>query len=233
MPVKSRSYFSVPYLCGAAVFAREVYKTEMSNGGASDGGDSLTHRARVLSAITSSVAALEAMINEAFSDAVESDSSCVAAVPTDKRAMMAALWDRGIPRTARYGILEKFDIAHLVITGRGIDKSHQRWSNATWVVKLRNSFIHFEPSWRNHDTINTPVTSDASDAFKKYEKALKGLFDENRICGTSNPFYPDKLLGHGCAEWSITSVLDFADHFWQNIGVIPVYDSYRHLLTTR
>lgn len=233
MPVKFRSYFSVPYLCGASMFAREAYKTEISNGGASESEDPLTHRARVLSAITSSAAALEAMINEAFADAVESDGSCVAAVPADTRAMMAALWDRDIPRTARYGILEKFDIAHLVITGRGLDKSQQRWCNASWVVKLRNSFIHFEPSWQTHDTINALATPAASEGFKKYERALKGLFAENRICGAGNPFYPDKLLGHGCAEWSIKSVLDFADHFWQSIGVVPVYDSYRHLLTTR
>jgi hypothetical protein len=230
MSVKSRSYFSVPYLCGAAMFAREAYKTESTYDGTSDGELALTHRARVVSAITSSAAALEAMINEAFEDAAEADGSCVATVPADTRAMMAALWDRGIPGAA---ILDKFDIAHLVITGGGLDKSHNRWGNVLWVVRLRNNFIHFKPSWQTHNTINAPATPVPSKGFERYERALKGRFAENQICGAGNPYYPDKLLGHGCAEWSIKSVLDFADHFWQSIGVVPVYDSYRHLLTTR
>lgn len=231
MPVKSRSYFSVPYLCGAAMFAREAYKTESTYNETSDGELALTHRARVVSVITSSAAALEAMINEAFVDAAESDGGCIAAVSSETRAKIATLWE--IPRTSRYAILEKFNIAHLLIAGRALDKSHHRWHNVAWVVRLRNDFIHFEPSWRTHNTINPVATPATSEGFEKYERALKGQFAENQLCGSGNPYYPDRMLGHGCAEWSIKSVLDFADHFWQSIGVVPVYDSYRNLLTTR
>jgi|SRR3990172_1411255 len=231
MPVKSRSHFSVPYLCGAAMFSREAFKTETSSTGATNDASVLAHRAHVVSAITSSAAALEAMINEAFVDAVESDGGCIAAVSPETRTNMAALWE--IPRTSRYAILDKFNIAHLLIAGRALDKSHHRWRNVSWVVRLRNDFVHFEPSWQHHDTSGGLAPPPPVNGYEKYEKGVKGLFEENRMCGAGNPFYPDKMLGHGCAEWSLRSALEFSDHFWKSIGVVPAYDSYRQFLTTR
>jgi len=229
MPAKSRSYFSVPYLCGAAMFSREAFKNETSS--ATNDASVLAHRAHVVLAITSSAAALEAMINEAFVDAAESDGGCIAAVSPQTRTKMAALWE--IPRTSHHAILDKFNIAHLLIAGRVLEKSHHRWCRVLWVVRLRNDFVHFEPSWQHHDASGGPATPPPAKGYEKYEQGLKGLFDENRMCGTGNPFYPDRMLGHGCAEWSLRSALEFSDHFWKSIGVVPAYDSYRQFLTTR
>jgi hypothetical protein len=228
MSVKSRSYFSIPYLCGAAMFAREAFKAESASAAGVSSDAALVHRALVVSAITSSAAALEAMINEAFADAAESEGSCVASLPHEARTKLATLWS--VPRTSRYAILDKFDVAHLLITGRGFDRSHHCWRNASWVVRLRNNFVHFEPSWREHNTSGGKSTQLAS---SKVEDALSGLFPENRLSGTANPFYPDRLLGHGCAAWSLISAIEFADHFWKNIGVIPLYEAHRHSLVTQ
>ena len=221
MSIKSRNYFSIPYLCGAARYAREALVFETS---ASTNDGALLHRAYVISAVTSSAAALEAMINEVFADASESEGSCVAALPADTRSKLATLW--AVPRTSRYAIIDKFDVAHLLITGNGLDHSHHRWRNATWVVRLRNDFVHFEPSWKEHG----PRPEEEAE---KVERALKGMFPENRLTGAANPFFPDKLLGHGCAAWSVTSALQFADHFWQSIGLNPPYDNYRQFFATQ
>jgi hypothetical protein len=222
MPVKSRSYFSIPYLCGAARYAREAFSLEAKSALSNE--DALVHRAYVVSAITSSATALEAMINEAFADAAESEGSCVAALPSDARAKLATLWS--IPRTSRYAILDKFDVAHLLVTGRGLDRSHHRWRNASWVVRLRNDFVHFEPSWQEHG-------GTADEDMGKIERALGGLFPENPLTAAANPFYPDRLLGYGCAAWSISSALEFADNFWQSIAVMPPYQAHRHFFATQ
>jgi hypothetical protein len=210
----------------AARYSREAFKAE--TGGSTDDETALSHRAFVISAITSSSAALEAMINEAFADAAESEGSCVAALSAEAREKLATLWR--VPRTSRYAILDKFDIAHLLITGHGLDRSHHRWANATWVVRLRNDFVHFEPSWQEH-----PLEGSTSPqgGISKVQSALSGLFAENRLVGAANPFYPDRLVGHGCAAWSVASAIEFADHFWQSIGVAPPYEAYRHFLATQ
>ncbi|MEW5881397.1 MAG: hypothetical protein AB1761_13250 [Pseudomonadota bacterium] len=222
MSVKSRNYFSVPYLCGAARYAREAAELE-SNPTPNDE-TALVHRAYVISAITSSAAALEAMINEVFSDAAEPEGSCIASLSSEVRAKLATLWS--VPRTSSYAILDKFDVAHLLVTGQGLDRSNHRWEHASWVVRLRNDFVHYQPSWQEH---GVSVQESAS----KAERALAKLFQSNRLAGTANPFYPDRLLGHGCAAWSVASALEFADYFWKSIGVAPPYQAYRHLFITQ
>lgn len=222
MSVKSRNYFSIPYLCGAARYAREALGIEAE----ASRTDQLVliHRAYVVSAITSSAAALEAMINEAFADATETDGSCVAALPSDVRARLATLWR--VPHTSHYPILDKFDVAHLLVNGRGLDRSHHRWRNASWVVRLRNEFTHFEPEWQEHG-------ERADGDMGRIERALDSLFPVNPLAGAGNPFYPDRLLGAGCAAWSVTSALEFADHFWRSVAVTPPYQAYRHMFATK
>lgn len=218
--VKSRNYFSIPYLCGAARYVREASSLEASETPTNE--DLLVHRALVISAVTTSAAALEAMINEAFADAGELEASCIAAISADARQRLAHLWS--IPRTSAYAILDKFDVAHLTVTGRRMDRSHHRWRNASWVVRLRNDFVHYEPSWQEHGERE-------DNDMGKVERALSSLFAANPLTGVANPFYPDKLLGHGCAAWSLASVVEFADHFWHEVGVTPAYEAYRRLFT--
>lgn len=220
MTVKSRNYFSIPYLCGAARYARESLALELSK---PTDDRALLHRAYVVSAITNAAAALEAMINEAFADASESEGGCVQGLPIESRSKLAAMW--AVPKTSKFAILDKFDVAHLLITGQGLDHSHHRWRNASWVVRLRNEFVHFEPSWQQHGERSQKEQG-------KIERGLKGVFAENAMAGTGNPFFPDKLLGYGCAEWSVRSVLGFADNFWASIGCQPPYQTHKHLFAT-
>lgn len=221
MSIKSKSYFSIPYLCGAARYAREALALETST---PTNECLLVHRAYVISAVTSSAAALEAMINEAFVDAAETEGSCVASLSSDARSKLATMW--AVPRTSKFAILDKFDVACLLITGKGLDRSHHRWRNASWVVRLRNDFVHSEPSWKEHGLR-------PEEDSEKVERALKGMFPENQLAGAANPFSPDKLLGYGCAAWSVNSALEFADHFWQSIGISPPYQGYRHFFATK
>jgi hypothetical protein len=217
--IKTRSYFSIPYLCGAARFSREALFIERSQT-VSDI-DRITHRAYVVAAVTSAAAALEAMINEIFCDANEPLGSCVADLSNEARERLANLWE--IQKTSTYPILDKFDVAHVLITGKHIDKTHHYWGNATQLVRLRNDFVHFEPSWSSQDSnVKQP----------KFAKSLHNLFADNALAGSGNAFYPEKLLGHGCAAWAVKSALEFADNFWSEIDVTPHYQSYRHMFVT-
>ena len=48
-----------------------------------------------------------------------------------------------------------------------------------------------------------------------------------------NPFYPDKALGHGCAEWAVNTALAYADAVHTALGLKPIYDAMRKDLATR
>ena len=92
-----------------------------------------------------------------------------------------------------------------------------------WVIKLRNELIHFKPVWQEHGP------RDMKDQ-TKWEKSLSNQFAVNPLAGAANPYFPDKMLGHGCAAWCIDSVLAFSDQFWQSVGVTPIYESHRTLI---
>jgi hypothetical protein len=99
MGVKSRNCFSIIYLFGAAMSCRETFKIERSGTPFADE-VALAHRAHVVSAITFSAAALEAIINEPFVDATEGEGS-IQAVPQHARMSLAALWDSHLRTTVR------------------------------------------------------------------------------------------------------------------------------------
>ena len=53
---------------------------------------------------------------------------------------------------------------------------------------------------------------------------MESKFSLNKIYEQSgNPDFPDKMLSKGCAEWSLLSVKNFADEFFDRIGVEPNY----------
>jgi hypothetical protein len=62
---------------------------------------------------------------------------------------------------------------------------------------------------------------------------LQGKFNLNPLTGAGNPFYPDKCLGHGCAEWAVNSSIKFVDEFFEKLGSTPVFDHVREQLKTK
>src|SRR5262249_51954550 len=158
---------------GAARFTREAFKIE-NNGSVSEE-LIFAHRAYVVGAITTSAAALEAMINEMFSDASEPDGGCIKTVSSDARKRLTALWEGQLKETTA-PIPWKYQLAHLAITGRLIDPGDARLGKAQWVVSLRNSLIHFQPAWELHNA--PPEHRSAKRRGPRFDK-LKKEFTHN------------------------------------------------------
>lgn len=228
MLVKSRSYFSIPHLVGAARLASEVLKLEIAARASKSEEQILAHRGAVMAVLASCVAALEAMVNELIADAADADHShswTFGAISLTKRnelaqAPIAVKGKKGI------AILLKFKQAHLVLVGSPIDQESISFRNARNLILLRNSFVHPHPAWREHN-VPKEAFSDKSLAFLS---AMHGLFPENTLTTPNTPFYPDRILGFGCARWAFKSALDFADAFWKAVGIVPRYEAYRHYL---
>jgi hypothetical protein len=212
--ISMRQYLSISHLSAACLFAEQCKELEQLP--QPDERARRKHDACAVSSVILSAAFLEATINEVFSDCAGKHSTdMVQSLPA--RDLMGRLWMRGIPRTAAYSILEKYEIA-LELNGRSaMNEGANPYQDAKLLVELRNALIHFEPE----TIVSHPVQEGVK--LHKFEKRLKGKFGENKLTGAGNPFYPDKLLGAGCANWAVVCSVAFADHFFASMGMKPAY----------
>lgn len=219
--ISSRHYLSISHLSAAALFAQQCRDIESTARTTPvDNPQRRQHNAYAVSSVIVSAAFLEATINELFSDCSDAHSTdWTVCLPAS--SLMGRLWKKGIPRTASYSILEKYEIA-LELNGKpAINTSKNPYQDVRLLVELRNALIHYEPE--------TIVSHSGHEAPKlhKFEKRFAGKFPTNPLTGLGNPFYPDKLLGSGCAHWAVRAAVAFTDEFFQKLGTTPTYEHVR------
>jgi hypothetical protein len=227
--IRSRTYFSIQHVQSAALFAGCAFKIEKDYKGVHSDELFSQHRAYVTGSILSSVCFLEAAINELFADSVEANSSVAKKLGTTASRLMSAMWKLGIPRTATFKILQKYQIALTMAQKEIFDTNALPYQDVDLLIRLRNDLVHYEPEW-----VKLPSSDDFdTNDIHKTEKMLRGKFLLNPLTEPGNPFYPDKCLGHGCAEWAINSCIEFADDFYSRMSSVPSYDHVRSRLHTK
>lgn len=169
------------------------------------------HRAAAVAGITSCVAFLEASINELYASAAHPNLQVGGQLRDVHRA---ALVETG-EMLSRNALLDRFQLTLHLLGSVPFDTGAEPFQDARLVVQLRNELVHYAPRWR--------TTGDE----RRFERALHSKnFTINPFTGEGNPFFPDKALGYGCAEWAWTTVLKFADTFFDKIGIEPVHRSF-------
>lgn len=227
LSISSRSYLSIQHILSSILFVRQCANIERNYDGKFREDIYMEHCSYAISSIFSSVAFLEASINELFTDAEDGQVEHLKGLGPSVVRIMSSLWKYGVPRTARYSILEKFQIALILAGKHQFEEGLAPYQDANLAIKLRNAFIHYEP-----ETITIYSDNDRSATPHKFYKILNGKFALNPLAGEGNAFYPDKCLGHGCAKWALSSSLEYADEFYLRIGVKPPYDHVRSKLST-
>lgn len=216
-----RHYLSMSHLSAAALFARQCKEIESTaHETPIDSPQRRQHNACAISSVVVSAAFLEATINEIFSDCSDAHSTeRIAALPAS--TLMGRLWTKGIPRTASYSIIEKYEIALELNGKQTFNAGTSPCQDVKLLIELRNALIHYEPETIvSHSGSETPQ-------LHKFEKRLKGKFPVNPLTGLGNPFYPDKVLGAGCAQWAVCAAVAFTDDFFQKLGITPTYEHVR------
>jgi hypothetical protein len=226
--VKSRKYLSIQLVQSAAYFAREARSIE-ANSAPPSKPDHLQHQSYVIGAVWMATGFLEADINELFSDAAEDYKEHLSPLDKDVIDLLGSMWKRGIPRTARYHILEKYEIFLELARKKAFDRGIAPYQDVQAMIDLRNALMHHEPEWMLVGSTAPPQPADAH----ILEKRLKGRFKTNPLTAAGNPFYPDKCLGYGCAKWCVESSINFVDQFCKGLGTKPTFDHVRTTLNTQ
>lgn len=221
----SRVYLSIGHLKNAAHFARltgEIERYTEFSWGIFD-----PHEAYAMGAVLSSVAFLEAAVNELYSDAADDShpseimrsigEGYAMKMPKDVRGLLAGLWG-----TERFRIgartLEKYEIALRTAGAAGFDTGAQPYQDVALLIQLRNALIHFEPQ-SHHQGEDEPT---------RFERRLRGKFPLNPLAAPPInplgkdpllPFLPDKCLGYGCAVWALESSVAFTQEFFSGMGL--------------
>ncbi len=214
----TRTYFSRQHLEAAVLCARHAHAFEVAHAG------QVTflseHRSHVVGAVLFSVACLEAAANEFFADAAEGTLSRLRPLDEKTVARLAELWKAGVPRTARYTVTEKYSIALALADRPPFDRGSDPWQSAVLLTRLRNALTHYEPEW-------VPAASVGAVAPHQFERALRGKFAINPLAADSLPFYPDKVLGFGCAAWAIFTTSRFIAEFSERLELLtPLVGSH-------
>ena len=175
----------------------------------------IKHRAYVTNSIFSSVAFMEAAINETFQDATDEHRGSLAPLNIETKTNMASFWEiaEGRNRSA-ISILDKYQTALLLADKPRFNEALLPFKDARTLIEIRNELMHYKP-----ESLGGSKTH-------KLEKKLKdqGKFPPNRLmAGAGNPFFPDHCLGFGCAEWGLNISKSFVDHFFRELDITPNY----------
>ena len=208
-----RSYLSSHHLWAARHFTGLASEIEDSHRGRS--AFNIAHRAYVKSVVLSSVAFLEAAINEIFQDAYDGHDGYTKELEANTLKALRNLWQLSGEEQGRssWSILEKYQAALLCAGLDLLSTGEQPYQDANLLIRLRNALVHFKP------------TTLGGGKDHKLADSLGDKFEPNRLFeGSGNPYFPDKCLGAGCAKWAVQASVAFADKFF---GIINVYPNYQ------
>lgn len=166
------------------------------------------HSAYVTGSIIASSTFLETKINELFCELSEIDTG---RTWPEKTRLFQRLWKQGIPRTASYSTLKKYQLALILLGKDEMEPGRATVQDMTTVISLRNELIHYEYEYQ----LISGISSDFEEHFplKKIISRTRGKFSLNPLCAPHAPIWPYKLLGAGCARWCVDASITFALEF--------------------
>jgi hypothetical protein len=143
----------------------------------------------------------------------------VEGIPTDTNttaAFQAIIWDSRRRRERRIGTLVKYQEALDAVpraNAKRYTEDRDPYKSAKLLVDVRNHFIHFKP-----ESQDVAVEHDLEMRLKK----AKVVQNQQEI---GSPWFLNKALGAGLAQWACESSSTFANSWWNRIGLRRSYDA--------
>jgi len=236
--IRFRDCFSVRYIQSAAVLCRLAYGIEKESPGSAgsslpdpDPDLLLRHEAFVLNSVLSSVAFLESTINELYADAADDAYFFADAEHETLLHTISEGW-RNEKNFDRSPMVNKYQKILEIAQISPFDEGDQAFANVRQLIEIRNHLMHYKREWVVIHENKTPGRNEGTTS-DKFEKILRKKFAANPFSGENLPFFPDRCLGHGCAEWAVVNSIIFTDAFFRKLGLPAPYDGIRDELATR
>jgi len=231
--IRFRDCFSVRYIQSAAVLCRLGYGIEKTRAASGPPPQDmlLQHEAFILNSVLSTVSFLESTVNELYADAAD-DAYFFA--DEEHEVLLRTIGEKwhNEKNFDRAPLISKYQKI-LPIAGKPpFEDGDQAYENVRSLIEIRNHLMHYKREWVVIRDRGAAGDCDETTA-EKFEKTLRKKFATNPFAQKNLPFFPDKCLGHGCAEWAIVNSVIFTDEFFRRLGLPVPYEGVRDELATR
>ncbi len=183
-----------------------------------DGNLDRRHRSHAITAVFSAVAFLEAFINAPWQDAAHSKrgeyTAYTGGIPDDALAIMRELWIGKEQAERMLSLLSKFQVALVCAGHERINEGAEPFQSAYVLQDLRDFIVHFKPE--------THWTDEDIKFVRKLRRKITAERENRQPIG--HPWFPNKALGAGCADWACKTSIDFARTWHDRIGLASDFD---------
>ena len=231
--IRFRDCFSVRYIESAALLCRLAYavEQEFQKAGTVPEDARLRHEAFVLSAVLSSVSFLESTVNELHADATDEEYAALDEKHGTLLRTIGRQWHN--PKNFdRAPMLTKYQTILAIAGQPGFEEGDQAFANVRELIEIRNHLLHYTREWVVIHHRRSPGREPESTS-DHFERMLARKFAINPLAAKNVPFFPDKCLAHGCAEWAVLNCIIFVDEFYRRLGLPVPYEGIREELLTR
>lgn len=231
--IRFRDCFSVRYIQSSALLCRLAFavEQEFQKAGTVPEDARLRHEAFVLNAVLSSVSFLESVVNELHADATDEEFTAL----DDKHGTLLRTIGRQWHNPKNFDrapMLTKYQTILAIANQPGFEEGDQAFVNVRELIEIRNHLLHYTREWVVIHHRRSPGREPESTS-DHFERMLARKFATNPLAAKNVPFFPDKCLGHGCAEWAILNCIIFVDEFYRRLGLPVPYEGIRDELLTR
>lgn len=231
--IRFRDCFSVRYIQSAALLCKLGFVIEHEYREVHDipAEARLRHEAFLLNSVLSSVAFLESTINELYADAADEAYPFSDEYHEALLQLIREKWTNE-KNFDRAPMLTKYQTI-LTIAGKPLfNEGDQAFDNVRDLIEIRNHLMHYRREWVVLGG-SRAQNAGPETAGSRFEKSLRRKFAPNPLAFKNLPFFPDKCLGHGCAEWAVINSLIFTDEFFRRLDLPPPYEGVRGEMATR
>ncbi len=194
--------FALQHFKAASLFRDHVARLETENRGQEFGSFFEEIRSYSSACILSSVASLEALINEVF---IAHGSPLRKACSDFETEFWGPSKAKERP-IERWPVLKKYNKALAMLGAAELTAADDIYASVDVLVQLRNAFVHFKPEWDEKPSpLVLPLTGQAF--------ALSPFPDEGA------DFLTMKCMSWGCCAWATTSVRNFIANFLERTGL--------------
>lgn len=168
------------------------------------------HRSLAMTAVFFAGAFLDALVNEVILDVIDPEvpSAHVASIPTDTATITA--FRRVINNEP--STLDKYQKALTAAGKVPYTETRDPYKKAQLLLRFRNHLVHFKPKTRD-----IHVEHNFAAKFKNAK-----IVENQQDIGL--PWFPNRALGVGLADWACETSYRFGKSWWKRIGLRRDFD---------